>query len=265
MNMKPVVLKYMEEHKVARLESARQALLVVRFRLVEQVIAPSLVALSETAMVPHVIEICLTEEARLILDAPTTTNLMAGDLAPLIPLLPTFARRWRANIESQYIQHVSSNERIAASDSVLDLVTSCKCCEITLFFPDSLAHMCHNLPRGCRKEEQPKYKKKRTWEETQDIGNGLDLIRRLPVYERATRDLSAYVPWSCDQDGVEEEIGVVRDIVEACGKCPDKVTCTEMDSLDVRLSCNTCNQNGMVVVTWHSAVSSVSSLVLLVS
>jgi hypothetical protein len=258
--MEPAVLKYMEEHKVARLERVRQALLVTRFRLMEQAIAPSLAALSETTMVPHIIDIYLMSEARLIVDAPTTTVALTDeDFAPLISLLPTLAQRWRASIESQYIQHVSSNERTVASDSVLDLVTSCKHCGNILFFPDGLAHECHNLPRGRRKDQQPKYKKKRTWEELQEIEAGLDLIRLLPVYERAARDLSAYVPWSCDQDSFEKEIGVVRNIVEACGKCPDKVTCTEMDGLDARLSCDMCSQNGrMVVVTWRSAVSPIS-------
>jgi vesicle coat complex subunit len=99
----------------------------------------------------------------------------------------------------------------------------------------------------------------------EDIRSGTDLIRRLPVYERAARDISAYVPWSCDQDSFEKEIGVVRKIVEACGKRHNKVTCTQMDDLDVRLSCDLCSQNGrMVVVTWRSAVSSIF-LSLLVS
>jgi hypothetical protein len=257
--MEPAVFKYMEEKQVARLERVRQALLVPRFRLMEQAIAPSLAALSETTMIPHIIDICLMSEAHLIVDAPTTTTLTAEDFAPLISLLPTLTQRWHANIESQYIQHVSSNERTVASDLVLDLVTSCKLCETTLFFPEGLAHECHNLPRGRRKDQQPKYKKKRTWEELQDIQAGRDLIRLLPVYERSARVLSAYVPWSCDQDSFEKEIDVVRNIVEACGKCPDKITCTEMDGLDARLSCDMCSQDGrMVVVTWRSAVSPVS-------
>jgi hypothetical protein len=263
--MEAPIIKYMEEYKVARLERGRQALLVGRFRLMEQVIAPSLLALSETTMVPHVIDICLMDETRLIIDAPATINLTATDFTPLVSLLPTLAKRWRANIELEYTQHVSSNERTAASDSVLDLVTSCKRCGSIRFFPDSLVHECHNLPRGRRKEDQPKYKKKQTWQETEDIKNGIDLIRRLPVYERAARDLSAYVPWSCDQDSFEKEIGVVRKIVEACGKRHNKVTCTQMDDLDVRLSCDLCSQNGrMVVATWRSAVSSIF-LSLLVS
>jgi len=257
--MEPAVLKYMEEHKVARLERVRQALLVPRFRLMEQAIAPSLAALSETTMIPHIIDICLMSEAHLIVDAPTTTTLTAEDFAPLISLLPTLTQRWHANIESQYIQHVSSNERTVASDLVLDLVTSCKHCGNILFFPDGLAHECHNLPHGRRKDQQPKYKKKRTREELQEIEARLDLIHLLPVYEHAACDLSAYMPWSCDQDSFEKEITVIRNIVEACGKCPDKVTCTEMDGLDARLSCDMCSQNGrMVVVTWCSAVSPIS-------
>src|SRR6202167_3952456 len=126
--MEAAIIKYMEDYKVARLERGRQALLVGRFRLMEQVIAPSLLALSETTMVPHVIDICLMDETRLIIDAPATINLTAADFTPLVSLLPTLAKRWRANIELEYIRHVSLNERTAASDSVLDLVTSCKRC-----------------------------------------------------------------------------------------------------------------------------------------
>ncbi|KIM87996.1 hypothetical protein PILCRDRAFT_814671 [Piloderma croceum F 1598] len=254
-NIEATIVKYMEEYKVARLERGREAVLIGRFRLMEQVIVPSLLALSETTTVPHVIDICLMDEVRMIIDTPATINLTAADFAPLISHLPTLAKRWHANIELEYLQHVSSNEHTAAPDSVLDLVTSCKRCGGILFFPDSLVHECHNLPRGRRKEDQPKYKKNRTWQETEDIRNGIDLIRRLPVYERAARDLSAYVPWSCEQDSFEKEIAVVRKIVEACGKRPNKVTCTQMDHLDVRLSCDLCSQNGrMVVVTWRSAI-----------
>ena len=85
----------------------------------------------------------------------------------------------------------------------------------------------------------------------------IDLIHHLPVYERAAWDLSAYVPWSCDQDSFEKEIAVICKIVEACGKHPNKVTCIQMDDLDVRLSCDLCSQNGrMVAVTWRIAVIS---------
>ena len=148
-NIKPALLKYIEDHKSTRLERARRALLVVRFRLMERTIAPSLLTLSKMAMVPHIIDICLMDEARLILDVPTATTLTAADFTDLITLLPLLAQRWRTNIESQYIQHVSSNERTMTSNSVFDLVTSCKRCD---FFPDTLTHECHNLPRGRRKQ-----------------------------------------------------------------------------------------------------------------
>jgi len=258
--MEPAVLKYMEEHKVAHLERVRQALLVTCFCLMEQVITPSLALLSGTTMVPHIINIYLMSKARLIVDTPTTTVMLTDKgFAPLISLLPTLAQCWRPSIESQYIQHVSLNEHTVASDSVLDLVTSCKHCGNILFFPDSLAHECRNLPHGHRKDQQPKYKKKRTWEESQEIEARLDLIHLLPVYERVACDLSAYMPWSCDQDSFEKEITVICNIVEVCGKYPNKVTCTKMDSLDARLSCDMCSQNGrMVVVTWCSAVSPIS-------
>jgi len=254
-NIEPAVLKYMEEHKAARLERARQALLTLRFRFMEHIITPYLLALSKTTMVPHIIDICLMDETRLIVDVPETTALTAADFRPLISLLPTLAQRWRTNIESQYIQHISSNERTTASGSVFELFTSCRrCCNI-LFFPDSLTHECHNLPRGRRKEDEPKFKKTRSWQETQEYLEERDLIRRLPVYERATRCLSAYVPWSCDHDSFEEESGVVRKIVVACGQLHQNVTCTEMDNLDVRLSCGMCSQKGrMVIVTWRSAI-----------
>lgn len=103
--------------------------------------------------------------------------------------------------------------------------------------------MCHNLSRGRRKEEQPQNKaKKMTRQEMQDLAQELDLIRGLPVYERATRDLSAGVLWSCDQDSFKRENGIVRGIVEACGKRLDEVTCEEMDDLDATLSCDMCSQ-----------------------
>ena len=57
-----------------------------------------------------------------------------------------------------------------------------------------------------------------------DILHGRDLLRRLSVYERATRDLSAYVPWSCDQDTFEKESGVVRKIVDTCEEPGEDVT-----------------------------------------
>ena len=45
------------------------------------------------------------DEVRLILDAlTTTTTLAAAAFAPLVPLLPTPAQRWRANTEPQYIE-----------------------------------------------------------------------------------------------------------------------------------------------------------------
>ena len=98
----------------------------------------------------------------------------------------------------------------------LELVTRYRCCRNVLFFPDSLAHERHNLPRGrSRKQDHPKFKAKRTWQEIQDIENGLDLIRRLPVYKRATRGISAYVPWSCDQDSFEDE-----NYFESTIRCP---------------------------------------------
>ena len=265
MNIEPVLMQYMEDHKTARLERDRQALLVDRFRLMEQTIAPSLSALSKTIMIPHIIDICLMDDVRSIIDVPAATTLTATDFTPLITLLPTLAQRWRTDIESRYIQHVSSNEHTVASDSAFELVTRCKRCRNTLFYPDALSHECHNLPRGRRKQDQPKYKKTRTWQELRDIQNGFDLIRRLPLYERATRDLSRYVPWSCDQDSFEEETALVRKIVEACGELHNDITCTEMDNLDTRLSCDVCSQDGrMLIVTWRSAVGPIS-IVFLVS
>lgn len=265
MNIEPAILKYMEDCKTARLDRARQALLVTRFRIMEQVIATPLLELSKTTPVPRVIDICLTNQARSILDVPSDRTLTAADLAPLIPLLPALTQSWYAKIESQYIQHVSSNERTTPSGSVLELVTSCKRCKHVLFFPDSLTHVCHNLPRARRKEDQPKGKAKRmTWQERQDFNLGVDLIRRLPVYERATRDLSACVPWSCDQDSIEREDGVVRGIIEACGKSSDEVTCKEMDDSDARLLCDMCSQDGrLLVVTWRSAVGFIVSRIFL--
>jgi hypothetical protein len=99
-NIKPTLLKYMEDHQTARLERARQALRVGRFRLMEQ-IAPFLLALSKTTVVPHIIDICVMDEARLIINVPITIILTAADFAPLIPLLSTLVQRWRANVESQ--------------------------------------------------------------------------------------------------------------------------------------------------------------------
>jgi hypothetical protein len=261
-NIKPALMQYMEDHKTARLDRDRQALLIDRFHLMEQTIAPSLLALSKTIMIPHIVDIYLMDEARSIIDAPAAATLTATDFTPLITLLPTLAQRWRTDVESQYIQHVSSNEHTMASDSAFELVTRCKRCRNTLFYPDSLSHMCHNLPRGRRKQDQPKYKKTRTRQELQDIQNGL--IRRLPVYERVV-DLSAYAPWSCDQDSFEEETALVRKIIEACGQLHADITCTEMDNLDARLSCDVCSQDGrMLIVTWRSAVSPIS-IVFLVS
>ena len=69
----------------------------------EQAIVPSLLALSESTTVPHVIDICLIDEARMIINTLATINLTAADFAPLISHLPTLAKCWCANIELEYI------------------------------------------------------------------------------------------------------------------------------------------------------------------
>ena len=79
----------------------------------------------------------------------------------------------------------------------------------------------------------------------------------ISVYERATRDLSVFVPWSRDQDRFEKETGVVRKIVEACGQLYDGVTCREMGDLGAGLSCDIRSHEGRMVL---SVVPSVLSL-----
>lgn len=231
--MEGKILEVMNKIRTERLFEIRTAAIEPRVDLLESVLIPWRRATGVIS--PHTYDFLLVPEVKSLIDAPPNKDITVSEeremFKKLEPVFYRFHREWEKEQLAILAKLVSLNLSLPIDADPCALAISqfftCSKCSKAISFPNVLVHYCQS-------SRQPSHK-----EDTYDSvlshlsrGSGRPTLKSLTL-----------------ADGL-------REVIEACGQNPSTVTANEMDVLDIRLECETCQRDGVLnAFTWRRAVS----------
>lgn len=187
-------------------------------------------------IIPPPRQFAFLPEIRAIIDAPDDVLVDESSFEVLRPSISSIVHRWISNKRTLLEKKI--NSQCAANPLNLDLVFDvglyCTVCTGTksLSYPSVLFHACPE--RGTH--------------------DGVDAYETA-FFRSSYKDLEEY-RHRYDFKSLCVKAERLRSIVLACGQDPSRVTPSQMDALDTRLTCANCHDKGhLIVMNWRAAVS----------
>ncbi|OCH91548.1 hypothetical protein OBBRIDRAFT_792139 [Obba rivulosa] len=169
---------------------------------------------------PKAIDLAMMPEFRALIDAPDDVQITTQSFEPLREQMDTFVERWHADIKHRLVEWMlmgrPENRPFPADVDPVALASAVFPCGRC---PDEdIDHRVHRYP-GI-------------------IAHPCFRIRTAPAdtaYERNIGDIAGINPLQLKPNGLHVDHQKIHEILESCGKDPDRVTIQEMDDLDVHV------------------------------
>lgn len=235
--MKATVVGVMEEHRTKRLYKARVEVLVTRIKMLWEA-RRQLSQYIRRDEVPSLRDFALFPEVRAIVEAPNDAEVTPASFDVLRTSISDIVDRWYSEKKTFFEELVrkSIGPECSTDISPLDLAMSlgllCEHARMTTSFPRVIYRCCGRFPSVYMKRGKNEFE------------TALNLDREISE-------------GPLDYDHITVDTNTVGNVIKACGQDPHRVTVAEMDNLNTRLTCVTCDEEGVLgVMTWRAAVRS---------
>ncbi|KAL6297904.1 hypothetical protein BKA93DRAFT_754568 [Sparassis latifolia] len=251
--IRPAIIEFMEERKVNRMGWERVYALRDRLDVLDAALIKIRVKAAATEVLPHSIDVVAYPEIESLLtgDKSLSESIFTDALKEVIP-------RWLRDVDKELAEHFKPASYVPLNDehsrrksgpATVELartVFKCSCGEIR-FWPTVACHKHHCEKERARDYQGPDVRSRTYTGKIYPVG--------MPLMDAAAGGRYFPIePWKPDWFTLCDD--QVKHVFKACGKDPATTTCDDMDRLDVRFSCKTCNKPGrsIGIMHWRTAI-----------
>ena len=219
----------MTSAKAARLLQIRRGILRDRLKELRQVVHKWRQTFE--GLFPHVRDFATFPEVRAIIELPNESVVNAGSYDVLLPTIPGLVDKWRKNADDRLLDRlkslISCAEGVDPRSLATTLLFTCNRCSAWRTYPEVLTHCCQYY----------------TFYENEEA----------EVYNTTANSVMSAKPWDASSYSINTKI--VNTVLSLCDKDPSRTTQADMDALDERFVCDSCDGSGIeTVMTWRAVV-----------